>query len=132
MSLDTPENQTVEVVQSEKGGVITVEQEFIAYLRSNGYPINGVSTPKVVRSESDGEKDYFVCKVGTHKYPKDHPELDLVAHGVEIPVCTCWSWRSNSADLEEEQPTECGGCKHVQEVYREEKAKADDNQVQLV
>jgi len=123
------ENITKELTDD---GRLVFEPGFCGYLRSQNYQVTGVTELTTVGSDSDPEKEYLVCKVGTHKYPKDHPELDLVAHDVAIPVCTCWAWRNESADLEEEQPTECGGCKHTISVYREEKAKADDNQVQLL
>jgi hypothetical protein len=123
------ENITKELTDD---GRLVFEPGFCGYLRSQNYQVTGVTELATVGSESDPEKEYLVCKVGTHKYPKDHPELDLVIHDVEIPVCTCWSWRNNSANLEEEKPTECGGCKHTRSVYREEKAESDDNQIQLV
>ena len=123
------ENITKELTDD---GRLVFEPGFCGYLRSQGYQVTGVTELTTVASESDPDKEYLVCKVGTHKYPKDHPELDLVAHDVEIPTCTCWAWRNESADLEEQKPTECGGCKHTRSVYREERVANDDNQVQLL
>jgi len=123
------ENITKELTDD---GRLVFEPGFCGYLRSQNYQVTAVTELATVESESDPEKEYLVCKVGTHKYPKDHPELDLVAHDVAIPVCTCWAWRNNSADLEEQKPTECDGCKHTRSVYREERVANDDNQVQLL
>lgn len=123
------ENITKELTDD---GRLVFEPGFCSYLRSQGYQVTGVTKMATVSSENDPDKQYLVCKVGTHKYPKDHPKLDLVAHDIDIPVCTCWSWRNSSADLDHEQPQESGDCKHVLEAFRTEQAKADENQTQLL
>jgi hypothetical protein len=134
MSLDTPENQTVEVVQSEKGGVITVEPEFVSYLRSNGYPINGVTRSETLQSESDDEKDYVVYQVETTRYPSGHTDLDIVEDAIEIPVCGCWDYRSNAPDISDAgtTPEDVHRCKHVRACMKTERAKADENQEELL
>lgn len=122
------DNLTVRV--NEYGETI-VEPQYIEYLRESGFTIESVQEPHVVPSESEKGKGYLVMKVQTYEYPKDHPELDIATSDITIPVCSCWSYRQNSTDVQESYPPE-GRCKHTRQAYREQRARDDKNQETLV
>jgi len=124
------DNCNVELKDTSEGNAITVEPSFVGYLRSQGYPVNGVSDMQVIPSESDTDKAYVVCKVKTLLFPKGHPELDLVEHQIEIAVCSCWAFRSDSPEISEDTvtPAEVPTCKHLRSAYKEVDAREDDQQ----
>jgi len=121
------ENITKEVTPE---GVI-FEPGYAAYLRSQGHNVEDITEIDTVASNSEPDKKYLVAKIKTYDKPKDHPDMDLVADQIELPVCTCWSWRSNSADLDEQRPSESRGCKHTRQKWKAERAKDDKNQTEL-
>jgi len=112
-------------------GKLVLEPGYAGYLRSQGYTIEDIHSVDVVASDSDADKHYLVAKIDTYDLPMGHDNLDVAADGITLPVCTCWSWRSNSAYLDEQHPSECRGCKHTRKAYREERAEADDSQATL-
>ena len=115
-------------------GQIILEPEYIAFLRSNGYPINEVVEITEAESESR-DMTHLIYTVKTTEYPEGHPELDVVAHETEIKVCTCEDFRYNqSVDVSERHLAEesVDACKHVRDEYRTEKAKADENQDTII
>lgn len=131
MTIAEEENITKKL--TEETNELIFEPGYAGYLRSQGYNVDDISDIDTIQSESDPEKKYLVAKITTYEYPKNHAELDAIEHQIELPVCTCWNWRSeHSANLEEEKPTECGTCKHLQDAYRAEKAKADESQDTLI
>ena len=110
-------------------GELIFEPGYAAYLRSMGYKIRDITDIDTVQSESNPDKKYLVAKIETFDKQQDHPDLDYVADKTEVAVCSCWNWRSeHSADLEEQSPSDCGRCKHLVRAFREERAKADENQ----
>jgi len=117
-------------VSTTMDGRPVFEIQYITFLRENGFTIDGFNDPRVIQSESDESKAYLVGKVQTYTKPKDHPELDVIEDQCIIPVCSCWSFRSNSSDVTEaEEPG--GSCKHCREAFMEERAKSDEKQTQL-
>jgi len=112
-------------------GKLVLEPGYAGYLRSQGHIIEDIHSVDVVASDSEPDKKYLVAKIDTYDLPMSHSDLDVAADGITLPVCTCWSWRSNSADLDEQQPSECRGCKHTRKAYREARAEADDSQATL-
>jgi len=126
--LSKPENQVTRVNES---GEVVQEPGYVEFLRNEGFTIESVAESHSVPSESNPGKSYNVLKLVTYKHPKDHPELDFVEDEIEITVCSCWDWRNNSNDVREgEVPG--GDCKHCRDVFREERAKSDENQERLV
>lgn len=107
-------------------GELVIEPAMVGYLRQSGYVIEDVKSIRSVPSQSEKGKAYLVMQVQTYTKPKDHPELDIIEDKLTIPVCSCWSYRQNSS-IEPPQ----GSCKHTRKAYREEKAKADENQTSL-
>ena len=139
MKLAERDNLSTEVVEvySDQSPETTeryiLEPSYADYLRTNGYPIRDITDRDIQPSESDTDKCYLVCRVHTLNYPRGHTKLDIEAHKTVLPVCSCWAWRSNSSDISKEgnKPSECTGCKHTRQAYREEKAENDDQQVTL-
>ena len=99
------------------------------WLDQQGYNVEVLDT-RIVESESS-DKCYVVQRIETTKVPFER--ADVAADQIELVVCSCDSCRYQSfANVDVEQSL--GGfssCKHSK-VYREEKAKQDDNQIQLV
>jgi len=125
------DNLTVELAQTQEGERIVVEPQYIEYLRSQGYTIKSVDELHTIASESHDGVGYVVMQVRTYAYPKGHPELDLVAHEIQIPVCDCWSYRQNSNDVANEGVQPGGSCKHCRSIFREEQAREDDSETEL-
>jgi len=118
-------------VSTTMDGRPVFEIQYITFLRENGFTIDGFNDPRVIQSESDESKAYLVGKLQTYTKPKDHPELDIIEDQCTIPVCSCWSFRSNSVDVTESNEPG-GSCKHVREAYMSEKAAADESQTELL
>jgi len=115
-------------------GQIILEPEYVAFLRSNGYPVNEVVEIREAESESR-DMTHLIYTVKTTELPQDHPELDVVAHETEIKVCTCEDFRyDKSVDVSERHLADesIGSCKHVRNEYRAEKAQADENQDTII
>ena len=110
---------------------LVFEPGYAGYLRSQGFNVEDITDIDTVASNSEPDKKYLVAKIKTYDKPKDHPDMDLVADQIELPVCTCWSWRSNSADLDEQSPSDSSGCKHTRQKWKAERAQADENQSEL-
>jgi len=125
------DNLTVEVTQTQEGERITVEPQYLEYLRSHNYPIKSVDELHTVESKSKDGVGYVVMQVTTYAYPKGHEKLDLVAHEIQIPVCDCWSYRQDSNDVAENGVQPGGSCKHTRDVFREQRAKEDNSQTEL-
>jgi len=117
-------------VSTTMDGRPVFEIQYITFLRENGFTIDGFNDPRVIQSESDESKAYLVGKLETYTKPKDHPDLDVIEDQCEIVVCSCWSYRSNSADVTESKAPG-GTCKHCEKAYMEERAKQDEKQTQL-
>jgi len=108
------------------------EPGYAGYLRSMGFNVEDIADIDTIVSESNPDKKYLVAKIKTYDKPKDHPDMDLVADQISLPVCTCWNWRSeHSADLEEQAPSESGVCKHLKRAYKELRAASDESQTEL-
>lgn len=113
-------------------GELIFEPGYVGYLRSMNYKIRDISDIDTVQSESNPDKKYLVAKIETFDKQQDHPDLDYVADKVTLHTCSCWDWRSNhSADLENENPSECGDCKHLRKKYKTVRANADNAQETL-
>jgi hypothetical protein len=110
---------------------LVFEPGYAGYLRSMGFNVEDIADIDTIASESNPDKKYLVGKIKTYDKPKDHPDMDLIADQISLEVCTCWSWRSNSADLEEQPPSDSQGCKHTRQKWKAERAKDDDNQTEL-
>jgi hypothetical protein len=126
------DNLTAELAQTEQGERIVVEPQYIEYLRSHGYSIKSLDRFDTAPSESEEDEGHVVVKITTYAYPDGHEKLDLVAHEIQIPVCDCWSYRQNSNDVSENDVQPGGSCKHTRDVFREEKAKKDEQQETLL
>ena len=107
------------------------EPGYAGYLRSMGYNVEDIADIDTIQSEDPEKPDtkYLVARIKTYDKPMDHPDMDLVADQIFLPVCTCWGWRKHeSADLDEQAPSESGVCKHLKKAYREVRAENDDAQ----
>lgn len=120
-----PENIDADVSLDNR---IRLEVGYLAYLREHGYQIESLDECHAVPSESDESKCYIVQKVTTYEYPKDHPKLDVSQHSHELWACSCWSYRSSTNDVAENEYPPDGDCKHIRSVSRERKAREDDAQ----
>lgn len=114
-----------------EAGEVVVEPQYLAFMRDNGYPINGVKETHTVKREGS-DTAHIVMKVLTLNKPTSHPESDAVADQLDLWVCDCWAWRSNSVDVSSGvSPSECGTCPHIEAVDKSVKAANDDSQVTL-
>ena len=116
-------------IEATTEGVI-IEPTYIGYLRSQGYNIDEIKDVQTVDSDSR-DVTHVVMKVVTTDKPQGHPELDVVADKTEIAVCSCENFQySQSVDVSKKTLAEgsMGSCKHLQQSYREQKARADPNQ----
>jgi len=125
------DNLTVDTTADQK---ITIEPEYLAFLRSQGYLIEQVLEANCVQSESDSETAHIVVKVQTYQYPRDNPRLDLIEDEHTITVCDCWAYRQDSVDVREETLAEgtLPICKHIRKLYREARARNDEQQATLL
>jgi len=128
MNLDA-ENLTAEVDQETQ--TLRIEPQYVEYLREHNYTIESLNEVHAVKSESDPESGYLVVSITTYEKPKDSPKLDAVADEMDLWVCSCWSYRTNSNDVSEGITKPGGSCKHVRAVSKTEKAKADEAQSEL-
>jgi len=111
---------------------IAIEPGYIGFLRSHGYRIVDFTEPHTIQSESTDGKAYLVGKLWTHLYPWNDPRLDIAEHDIIIPVCSCWQFRQNSADVSDgHKPDESGVCSHIKKAYKEYRAANDDEQATL-
>jgi len=99
------------------------------WLDQQGYNAEVLNT-RIVESESS-DKCYVVQRIETTKVP--FARADVAADQIELVVCSCDSCRYHSFENVDVDQSLGGfsSCKHSR-VFREEKAKADDNQVQLL
>jgi len=113
-------------------GRLVFEPGYAGYLRSEGYTVDDIHSIGTVASDSEPDKKYLVAKIDTYDLPMGHDDLDVAADGITLPVCTCWSWRSNSADLENGTPSDCGACKHLRQHFKTIRAQNDEQQDTLL
>ena len=96
-------------------GGLCLTPEYVGFLRSQGYRVDGVRDVQVVES-SGGQRLYVVCEVFTYEYPESHPDLDVAAHRGLQGVCSCGDFtHRKGADVSVEgvTPFESGACKHL-------------------
>lgn len=97
-------------------------------LRTYGYKTD-VKAVRIVESESDADRAYVVKRVETTAVPFE--EADIAQDTFETVLCSCPACRFQSLpDLSQEPMAKYSPCKHAQ-VFREERAKADENQATL-
>ena len=113
---------------------IMLQPAYVSFLLSQGYNVDDVSDVHVVPSESR-DVAHVVMRVTTTDKPPGHPESDIVADKLELPVCSCESYTYNEG-VDVSKKTLAEGnirrCKHLIKSYREERAKADKSQNTLV
>jgi len=127
------EHDTTNVTVSESGEVV-VEPDILEFWRSQGYTIEGVSDVKAIPSSSR-DIAHIVCKVETYAYPKGHDNLDIAAHGLQIPICSCERFKYQEAvDVSDTHLADgnMGTCHHLEKAYKELRAANDDNQEELL
>jgi len=111
---------------------VSIEPGYIGFLRGHGYRIVDFTEPHTIQSESTEDKVYLVGKLHTHLYPWNDPRLDITEHRATIPVCSCWQFRQNSADVSDgHKPNESGVCDHIKKAYKEYRAANDESQATL-
>jgi hypothetical protein len=118
------------IIRANTDGEIVTEPEYLTYLRSHGYHINGVHDVTHVESDSR-DMEHMVCRIDTHELPFGHDDLDAVADEITIPVCSCEDYQYNqSVDVGEDSLRERspGLCRHLTAAFREERARQDDQQ----
>ena len=77
-------------IEATPDGVL-VEPSYVGFLRSQGYNIDDVSDVQIVPSSSR-DVAHVVMRVTTTDKPPGHPESDIVADKLELPVCSCESY----------------------------------------
>lgn len=99
-------------------GQITLEPQYLQYIRENGYRVEDIHEAHTVASESsDGA--HLVLKVETYEYPMNHPDLDLAAHERTFWVCDCGDFtHRQSVNVAEKTlaNNDIGRCKHIEAV----------------
>lgn len=126
------DEDTVNIGVSEAGEVV-IEPDYLEYLRSHGYTIEGVSKVHTVESTSR-EQPHLVCQIETYAYPKGHEKLDIAAHKLQIPVCSCERFKYQESVDVSEMPLndgELGVCPHLKKAYKELRAANDEDQTRL-
>lgn len=126
MSKLNAENLRLDVTQD---GQIVCEPSYIQYLREHGYLIEEIADAREIDSDSS-ESGHIVYKIKTYSKPRDHTDFDAIADEITIPVCDCWSYRSNSVDVAETTGPN-GTCKHCEKAFMTERAENDENQSTL-
>lgn len=109
------------------GGVVTIDRIQELEHRDHRPEIEEIKT---VPSESQ-DHAYLVMRVSVLDVP--FAKADIAEDRIETHVCSCPAFQfQESAGIEsgELKPSEMGKCKHCT-VYREERAKQDENQTQL-
>lgn len=125
------EADNLEAKIDENTQTATIEPSYLGFLRENGFIVDSLNSVHTVQREKS-KIPHLVVNVRTYDKPKDHPELDVAADGIDLWVCDCWSFRSNSADVSEgEPPSSSQPCDHIRRVSKIEQAKADENQKEL-
>ncbi len=98
------------------------------YLRQNGYKLE-VKGVRIVESDSDADKAYVAKRIETTAVP--FKEADIAADSFETVLCSCPACRFQSLpDLSTQNMASFSPCKHAT-VFREERAKQDDEQQTL-
>jgi len=127
------ELHTEHCVVEEGPSGITLMPEYVRYLQNHGYNIEYVRNAYAVPSESR-DVLHLVVEIEVLSRPISHPELDVSTDGTELYVCGCESFRyQQSADVSEDgtHPEDCGTCKHIKQIDKVARARADDAQVTL-
>jgi len=107
---------------------VSIEPSYLGFLREHGYTIDGLNTAHTVQRSKD-KTPHLVLNIATYDLPKDHPNLDYAADSIDLWVCDCWAFRTNSADVNNgEQPSESKPCVHIKQVDKVERAKQDPAQ----
>ena len=120
-------------IDSTAMGQLIIEPEYLGFLRSNGYNIEGINKVHTVESNSR-DTAHMVLSFNSYEYPVDHPELDFEAHKTTLWACSCEDFRYNkSVDVSKDgiKPTEAKACRHIKECSKVERAKEDENQSTL-
>lgn len=97
---------------------IILDLQVFRYMRGCGYPVNGIEELNSV-ARNDSDTGHIVAKIETTKYPKDHPDLDVVEHQTTMWVCDCWDYLSEQyPDLREADtfPSDGSHCTHIERV----------------
>jgi hypothetical protein len=117
MKLDTTHIDTLPTLEAEN------------YLRQHGYKIE-TKAIRVIESDSNADKAYLAKHIRTTAIPFD--EADVAADTFETVLCSCPACRFQSLpDLNDRSMASFSPCKHAL-VFREEKAKQDEQQMELV
>lgn len=111
---------------------LVVEPQYVEYLRSQDYRIDGIEGLHAVPSDSSKDTAHIVAQIQTYNKPTTHG--DYLDHGLTLWVCDCWSYRETSADVSKSfvQPSQSGECKHIQQVDKVARAQNDDQQETLL
>ena len=113
---------------------VVIEPNYLGYLKSHGYRIEGVKDVKIIPSESR-PMGHICAKIETHIYPWGHEKLDVSVHSITLPVCSCEAYKySKSVDVAETHIADgtVEVCKHLKQAYKELRAESDDQQDTLV
>jgi len=123
---DEPEETTENTDQSILyAGEIDIEQfddaelDVFSYLKTNGYPINGILEAYSVVSVKTYEKNmgHIIMNIQTLSKPID--EADAVDDQMNKWICDCKDYQFNrSVDLEEKTLADWGKCKHIRSVRK--------------
>ena len=90
---------------------------------------------KAVVSESNQQKAYHLRQVKVLEFPIER--ADVAVDRTEIWLCSCGDfvyrkWPFNDLRPDRKLSKQVDSCKHIRQTVREEKAKVDDSQIELV
>jgi len=135
LKMETSNGKTLIESKLTNDGKVILEPQYLGFIRSHGYALRRIHERHTVAS-SDGEHAHLVYRIGTYSHPRGSQLLDVSDPEQQVStwVCSCADFRfTQSADVQEAMvsPDDSGACKHVQEVSKVQKAKADNQQLGL-
>jgi len=134
LKMQTSNDKTLINTENTQEGVV-LEPQYLGFIRSQGYKIRNIQERHTVES-SDGEHAYLVFKIATYQYPQGSGLLDVgdPEQQVSTFVCSCPDFRFNqSADIRDANtsPDDSGACRHIKSVSKVQRAKDDNQQLEL-
>lgn len=123
----------IDLEQLRDEGSLPVQFAVFSYWESYGYPIEQVveAHSAVSRKQDEEDSGHIVAKVETLAKPLNR--ADVVEDTIEKWTCDCGAFQyHHNADLEVDQITDWGVCKHIEAVDKHTKAKNDENQSRLL
>lgn len=124
---------TIETATTDKGTQVTIEPDYLNWLREHNYRIEGINEVHAVTSSSS-DSSHIVMNISTYDRPHDSEKLDLVEDEIDLWICDCGDYTyRKSANIEDglTKPSQSKSCKHIRSISKVEKAKEDPDQTEI-